>query len=359
MIDSSIANKKLLWVQSLRGVAALMVLCFHLAPHWENTFPLSFIVPAMKWGFSGVDIFFILSGFVVYKTAREAILKNDLLRFIKHRLFRIYLGYWPILIMFALGSVIILKQPLPDAKKIIFSTFLLYPNIWDNWLTPAWSLSFELIFYVSIILIILSNQVKTRITITYVILFLSAWNVGWIVLDRDLIFMGLQPIRYVFNAFGIEFLAGALIFELYDSKTKSKSQAVALPAPPIALSMILIGFSIASISPLFNDIEILRVGALGVAGAGFLFLFLFFEDSKKSPPTWLVAIGNASYSLYLLHTFLLELFASGRNHFLHLFTTEWSQILSLIAIPVLIVLISIAWYQRVERPFLKWAIRKF
>lgn len=350
-------DKKMLWIQSLRGVAALMVLCFHLAPHWETTFPLSFLSNAMRWGFSGVDIFFTLSGFVVYKTAKRAIYQNRLLEFIKHRLLRVYLGYWTILIFFAIGSILYLQRPLPEVKKAIFSVFLLYPNIWDNWLTPAWSLSFELIFYAWIVVIILSNRLRPHVVIAYSILFLSIWNVSWIVFDRNLIYNGLQPIRYVFNAFGIEFLMGALIYELYESRGELKFRSELMF--PLANALILVGFVVASTSPLFNNIEILRIGSLGLAGLGFLLLFLHFESSKRVPPRWLVAIGDASYSLYLLHTFLLDVFATARNHLSQILTPEWANLLYLVAIPISIVLFSIMWYRIVERPLLKWALQKF
>ena len=65
----------------------------------------------------------------------------------------------------------------------------------------------------------------------------------------------------------------------------------------------------------------------------------------------LVAIGDASYSLYLLHTFLLD--ASGRWRF-HLDIQSPRLLLAfLIALPIVIVLLSLFWYRWVERPLLK------
>ena len=64
---------KLNWIQALRGFAALMVLFFHMRPHWKLTPTLAAFSGITQWGFAGVDIFFALSGFVVYRSARHAV----------------------------------------------------------------------------------------------------------------------------------------------------------------------------------------------------------------------------------------------------------------------------------------------
>ena len=66
-------KQKLHWIQALRGFAALIVLFFHMRPHWELTPVLAIFSGVTQWGFSGVDIFFALSGFVVYRSARNAV----------------------------------------------------------------------------------------------------------------------------------------------------------------------------------------------------------------------------------------------------------------------------------------------
>ena len=68
----------------------------------------------------------------------------------------------------------------------------------------------------------------------------------------------------------------------------------------------------------------------------------------------LVAVGNASYSLYLLHTFLLD--ASGKLR-VNLGIAEHGLLLPfLLALPVAIVLISMLWYRWVEKPLMKAAL---
>lgn len=339
------------WIQALRGIAALMVLFFHMAPHWEIIPALAIFTGVMKWGFSGVDIFFTLSGFVVYLSAKKSIPSGGFTQFMKKRLLRIYLGYWPVLLLIAVVTVYCYEADLPSTEKIIFSTLLLYPNIWDNWLAPAWSLTLEIYFYLWIAIIILVAAKSPVKTIVTVIALLAGWGLFWLLRDTEMVFEGQQPLRYLFTGLGIEFLAGALVAEMYDRKHWLLSHGRWTMAGSILL--MIVGVRIGMTSPYFDRVEVMRVATFGLAGCGALLLFLSLENSKLRPPNWLVAIGDASYSLYLLHTFLLD--ASGRIRFENGIADGPALLAFLLALPVCIILISLLWYRWVERPIMKAA----
>ena len=163
---------KLEWIQSLRAVAALMVLFFHIGPHLAAAPLLAPLQGLTQWGFSGVDIFFVLSGFVVYRTAKSSMQAYDTATFVRHRLLRVYSGYWPALIAFAFVSVVLLRVPLPPLEKILLSSVLAYHDLFDNWLGAAWSLTYELSFYGWIVVLVLLNRNKPYIPIFIAILFL-------------------------------------------------------------------------------------------------------------------------------------------------------------------------------------------
>src|ERR1700691_5092848 len=97
-------KKKLLGVQYLRAVAALMVACLHLGdqtPLYSGY--LTFTWPFRSAGLgSGVDIFFVISGFVMYVTALE----NAPGRFIWRRIARIVPLYWLLTIAVAVLAVV-------------------------------------------------------------------------------------------------------------------------------------------------------------------------------------------------------------------------------------------------------------
>jgi exopolysaccharide production protein ExoZ len=339
------------WIQALRGIAALMVLFFHMRPHWELSPLLAVTSSITHWGFSGVDIFFALSGFVVYRSARRTIPTQGLWPFAKKRLLRIYLGYWPVLLLIALTTVFVYRASLPGLEKMVFSTLLLYPNIWDNWLPPAWSLSMEIYFYLWIGLIALlpaRHQIKA---IVCVMLLLAAWGLGWLIFGWPLVFQGKQPLRYGLTGLGLEFLAGALVAHAWSRGAR----LFAFPTATITTCLVLMaaGLGLGMSSPYFDRVEIMRVASFGLVGLGALVIALTLEKTRFAPPRWLVSVGDASYSLYLLHTFLLD--ASGHVR-VRLGLSPEGLTVFLLALPFVIVFMSLLWYRWVERPIMKAAL---
>lgn len=342
----------LYWIQALRGIAALMVLFFHMHPHWDLVPWLSVTTAVTRWGFSGVDIFFALSGFVVYRSAQRTIPIHGIRPFMKKRLQRIYLGYWPVLLLIALTTVTVYHSPLPAFKKAIFSVLLLYPNIWDNWLPPAWSLTMEIYFYLWIALITRLPQRHQIRAIVCVMAMLLAWGIGWLLIDRAGVYNGQQPLRYGFTGLGLEFLAGALLAHAYNQKASffyTPNLTV-----PFCIVLMTAGVGIGMTSPYFDRVEVMRAMSFGIMGLAALALALTLEQTRFTPPSWLVKIGDASYSLYLLHTFLLD--ASGKARSLFGITSSPTLFLFLLALPLVIVLASMLWYRWVEKPIMKAAL---
>jgi exopolysaccharide production protein ExoZ len=346
------ARQDLQWVQALRGIAALMVLFFHMLPHWELNPVLALSSSITRWGFAGVDIFFALSGFVVYRSARRSIPTHGLWPFVKKRLLRIYLGYWPVLALIGLTTVYVHNESLPELQKMVMSTLLLYPNIWDNWLPPAWSLSMEIYFYMWIALIALLPAHHQFKAIVGVMLFLAAWGLYWLLTDRAAVLDGRQPLRYVFTGMGLEFLAGALVAHAYDRSVRWFQMPWRTAA--VCLAVMAAGLALGMTSPSFDRVEILRFVSFGALGVGALVLALSLEVTSLKPPHWLVVMGDASFSLYLLHTFLLDY--SGRLRFENGITAPHAVLAFLLALPVVIVLLSLLWYRLVEKPIMKAAL---
>ena len=352
MTQQNPGKKDLHWIQALRGIAALMVLFFHMHPHWDMVPLLSTTSIVTRWGFSGVDIFFALSGFVVYRSAHRSIPKHGIWPFMRKRLLRIYLGYWPVLLLIAGITVFLYESDLPPLKNTVFSALLLYPNISDNWLPPAWSLTTEIYFYSWIALIALLPQRHQIKAIIGVMALLAAWGLGWLIADLPRVFSGHQPLRFVFTAMGLEFLGGALLSHAYERRANwfrrpglTATLCTALMAGGIAIGMT---------SPFFDRVEIMRATSFGVMGLSALLLAITLEQTRLTPPSWLVAVGDSSYSLYLLHTFLLD--ASGRIRLIHDISTPSQLLPFLLALPVAIVLLSLLWYRLIERPLMKAAL---
>ncbi|RLJ37145.1 peptidoglycan/LPS O-acetylase OafA/YrhL [Acidovorax sp. 106] len=289
---------------------------------------------------------------MVYRSARHAVPAQGILLFVKRRLLRIYLGYWPVLLLVALTTVFVYHGELPTLKKMVFSTLLLYPNIWDNWLPPAWSLTMEIYFYLWIAAVALLPQRYQVKAIVCGITLLAAWGIGWLVADRAAVFAGQQPLRYTLTGLGLEFLAGALVGHVYDNK----SQPFRRPYVAIAvcLGLMAAGVALGMTSPYFDRIEVMRAGSFGVMGVAALVAALALEQTRHAPPTWLVTLGDASFSLYLLHTFLLDL--SGKVRMSLGIASPEALLAFLLALPVVIAMVSKLWYVTVEKPIMKAAL---
>ena len=340
------------WIQALRAVAALLVLHFHLKPYWDLAPILRPSGDWFHWGFFGVDIFFALSGFVVYRSARYASAGKGMGRFLWRRLSRIYLGYWPVFFAVVLFAPTFLQKSILPMPQMVGSFFLLYPDMMQNWIVTAWSLTFEIMFYLWLFCFFVVTKNPVKLMVAAAVL-LAAWNFGWLLFRPDLVFSGTHPARYLLTALGIEFLAGALIYELYERRRDWFKNT--LLASLLALCLIALGLSASTVLPGSGVIEILRVSTFGLAGLGFLLLAVALGESGYQPPRSLVAIGDASYSLYLLHPYLLS--ASG------VLREGWAKshdvniTLFTLATPVCIVIVCVLWFRLVEAPIFKLAGR--
>lgn len=352
MIGGAPIQSSLQWIQALRAIAALMVLFFHMQAQWDLVPLLSLADSVTDWGFAGVDIFFALSGFVVYRSAQSSIPAHGIWHFARRRLLRIYLGYWPVLLLTALLTLFVYKEALPALEKMVFSALLLYPAPGDNWLWTAWSLSMEIYFYLWIGLIAMLPQRLHVKAVLCGITLLALWGIGWLNMAPATVYTGQQPLRYSLTGLGIEFLAGALVAHVYTRQTALFLRTfVMLPA---CVALITFGFWLGMTSPAYANIEILRAFSFGAVGLGALILALVLEHTRWTPPTCLVVIGDASYSLYLLHVPLLT--ASERFHITFGLGSEAVLPFTLLALPIAIVMLSILWYRCVERPIMRAAL---
>ncbi|EKK7732625.1 acyltransferase, partial [Cronobacter sakazakii] len=138
-------------LQIVRGVAAMMVVTNHL---WGTVFGGIF-----KYnGGLGVDIFFVLSGFLMVFTQKET---RGPIEFLSGRIFRIY----PMYILVSLPLIIMMVE-VNNPFKILSNLFLIptFGQLQHRLANdPAWTLVYEMIFYVmfSASLLISRNKVKS------------------------------------------------------------------------------------------------------------------------------------------------------------------------------------------------------
>ena len=129
----------------IRGIAILMVLIFHYRTH--NLLITSLILNRIEgFGWAGVDVFFVLSGFLVGGLLMKEWQRTgsiDAPRFLKRRAFKIWPGYYAFLLVAALFHV----RPL---KSFFWQNLLNIQNYIPSSLSHTWSLAVEEQFYLSL-----------------------------------------------------------------------------------------------------------------------------------------------------------------------------------------------------------------
>ncbi len=171
-----------LWeVEGLRALAAWSIVVFHVwvfsSPavfHW-NLGPLTAFVSPLQ---SGVTLFFVLSGFLLYRPIAAALLDAtdgpSVWRYLRNRALRILPAYWVILLgaVFVLGSASlgapgqgVAAGSLAHPKTLVLDLFLVQTyvpdGIWSG-ILPTWSLTIEVAFYVCLPLLGLAAATFAR-----------------------------------------------------------------------------------------------------------------------------------------------------------------------------------------------------
>jgi exopolysaccharide production protein ExoZ len=234
--------------------------------------------------------FFVISGFIIFNSAIN-ISSNDRLfgvHFLIKRLLRIFPSYWLVLLaaISISGSVKFSGPDFPMANLI--SLFILTTTA--NWyIPPAWSLSFELYFYVIISCLLISSPKNIKKTI-----------VAWLIIQfiLGLIYTGIEIHT---NALITEFSLGVFISIILQEGKKSGALLPAL----LSLAAFAIGYYCAAPIPVEGW---LRVATYGVGGALLVWAALMYEKNNFTVPSTLVIFGNFSYSIYVAHFLFLKIF---------------------------------------------------
>jgi exopolysaccharide production protein ExoZ len=142
LAESRLSGVRLSSLQAARAFAALMVLGFHLGLAVQSYFGSSALL--LPFGHAGVEFFFVLSGFIVAAAHFGDIGRPARLgRFLWKRFVRIYPVYWLVFLAAYVGAYAIVKLP-PDKLLI---ALLLWPSDTAPVISVAWSLQWEIVFY--------------------------------------------------------------------------------------------------------------------------------------------------------------------------------------------------------------------
>ena len=185
------------WIQYLRGLAATGVVIFHA--YADPLAPTGF---SFELGAHGVDVFFVISGFIMYSAARD----ERFVQFISRRLIRVFPLYW-IATIVAVAIYLAFGGNRPSGTETVLSLALIphyseahRSEIWPI-LVPGWTLSYELFFYA-----LFAVGIATRRVVAVPILAIVA-----LVTLGALVRPVLAPLVVATNPLLIEFALGLLI----------------------------------------------------------------------------------------------------------------------------------------------------
>lgn len=278
-------------INALRFIAVIGVVLFH--------FKVSFV----NGGYAGVDIFFVISGYLMYSilSKKDITFKNSLI-FYKKRLFRIYPALLVMLIL-ASAITIFITPPsfLSDTFKEIITTLSFTSNIYfwrtlnyfsgssdGYFLLHTWSLGVEFQYYIifPVILYIIKKFNKFESLIISILVIFS------IIL---MVIFGKNHSEYTFYLLPFrawEFLLGALAFTLKNKVNKAPKTTEIL-----SLSIILLFYIFVQESLTWPNLSAL-IPTLATA----LILHANVENNKiLLKHKYIQNIGLWSYSIYLVH----------------------------------------------------------
>lgn len=297
-------NRTLNSVQALRAFAAILVVFGHILDELGARAGLNNIAIddriIHQFGF-GVDIFFVISGFVmVYTTTNRERSISSGVRFLLARFLRISPLYWTVTCT-AMGAAIVLPNAFNhqdmSAGRFICSLFYIpYLNASGDMfpvIGPGWTLNYEMFFYAAFAF---AMMLPRRFSSSYLIAFLVMLALaGWILPIE-------QPqIAFYTNPILLEFAAGVLLGHLTLRGTFLEANRW---APALLLTGIL--WYLATFPLGYEDMA-LRFFAYGVPASLIVAGAIILDLNGVSPKSrWAIELGDASYSIYLIHLFAVR-----------------------------------------------------
>ncbi len=328
-------------VQYLRGLAALMVVLHHLL--LPTSLGLPFSVP-MNIGASGVDMFFVISGFVIAYTHARA--SYGPAYFLYRRVIRVAPLYWILTgvgVSLHLGLGLFSTWVVTPATVTQSLLFLPFPNPTQPdtifpLLEPGWTLIYEMFFYALFTLAILLAHDRAVWALTVVLLALV--GVGLLVPE------GSTLVSTYTDPLLLEFVAGMLIARWLVGRDGAP------PSPRLAW-LLIPGLAGWAASAAWTEAETVRSLAWGLPATLVLLSVIVLEHGSRIPQLrWLHEVGDASYSIYLTHIFTL----AGLHKVwgaLNLSNAGWpTYLVFLITGLTLSTAVGMACYHLLERPVL-------
>lgn len=341
-------RQRLELVECARGLAAFSVLLFHAnatsqLEGWRN-FPWFTVFQY------GVDFFFVLSGYIIYFAHSGDLGRRETIRpYLRKRAIRLLPTLW----LVTTGVFVLrLAADLPVDFAQFARSAVPYPSLLSTAPPVVWTLRHEFIFYAAFALAIFSRRLGLA--------FFAVWALACIA-QLVLMLSGMQMrglASFFLSSYSLDFMIGMGIARLHQSRIFKPSLL------PLVVGFVILGAS------LFLDLGIgfHRVGptdyvttqagwftlALGISFGIILHGLVVLEGHVRAPSA-LVALGGATYALYLVHTPVNGLTLIALKHLG--IADEFAGGAGAVLLIVLGTIAGLALHRGFERPVGKWLRR--
>jgi exopolysaccharide production protein ExoZ len=348
MPNSTNSDGRLNSLQALRGIAALLVAASHLYGVDQRYFGGPVLPPIIQFGFAGVDLFFVLSGFVmVLLTQFGAGHRLIVPAFLFSRVTRVYPLWW--LVLGVVSVVWLVRPALFVSTPNLQADFFLLPHEGLPFLAVGWTLIHEIYFYIAFgFLLLLPNR--------HFALGLLGWMLLIVVSNAFSDAFNTSPppiLKLVIHPLTLEFGFGVAVGLL---ATKGYR-----PKPFVLLLTGIIWLAIAGLFSLDQgtilfDRNWVRTLVFGPAWALVLWGIVALEaDEGIVTPLYLVGLGNASYALYLVH---VPIFGALSRMFSPSFgASPWDNVLAWLMLLLIAIFTAAIIHLYIERPILSILVK--
>ncbi|MGQ7945112.1 acyltransferase family protein [Flavobacterium sp. WC2509] len=327
LIINNKSSSRFFELDALRGLAAMAVVLFHYTygiDNGKNTFSANKFY--FSYGYLGVDLFFLISGFVIFMTLDRTKRPFD---FVVSRFSRLYPAYWAAII------TTITLTSLLGAGDYSLKQIVVNITMFQYWLKikdidgAYWTLAVELTFYLIMWVLFVCKKLN----------YISFISIVWLFISAVFALFDVPFENYINVVFILKYaplFIGGIAF--YNMKTDEKNITNHILVILSYISICIVFYSIHS------DLVVYPIVALFYV-IFYLFVYekLFFLNNKV-----LLFLGSISYSVYLIHENV------GIAIIKHLENIIDNQLFYLpITLSIILIAATII-NKAIEKPALKW-----
>ena len=304
-------------IELMRGFAAAAIVAFHYSDKFDYYFTQS--IRELAW--LGVDIFFVISGFIIpYSLSGTDYSIARFWHFMGRRMIRLEPPYLASILLILMLSVInmwvglVPDADLPTWQQLLSHLLYLAPLFGHEWINPVyWTLGCEFLFY---LLVGLTYGHFRQSSVVHLLIFSAACTfVVNLFYDK-------------FNVIPLEFLVGVLVYR------------IATGYGEVILTRLGIAASLLAIASFRVDLMVMvAVTALAI-----------LKLRRVRLPCWMTIAAPLTYSLYLIHAPL----GNGLLKVAGKFGSKiWFDILIAAATVILVTIITVFYYRIFEEPAIR------